>query len=138
MEILGIGSIVAFCLGVGLWLFAHRDAPKTTTLLFLIAGTALGGVLGALVGQAVAAATSTIGSLTGQLIGVGGATLLAVLSLIATLEVVIKGMWPKKASPRRWHPWLALVLPTIIVAGSVPVLVQIMNALNQVASTVAG
>jgi len=137
MEALfGVGSLIAFALGIGLWLYVHRMAPKTVTLLFLIAGTGIGGWLGALIGGAVSTAIGTASDVTANLIGVGAATLVAVVSFIATLEIVVKGLWKKKAKPRRWHPWLALALPTIIVAGSVPVLVELMEALNQVTTTV--
>lgn len=138
MELLGVGSLTAFCLGIGLWLYAHKNAKKTTTFLFLVAGTAIGGYLGSLIGGAVSTAVNTVGTLTAQLIGVGGSTLLAVVSVIATLEVVVKGIWKKTAKPKRWHPWLALALPTIIVAGSVPVLIQLMDAVGQVTNSVAG
>ena len=135
-SLFGVGSIVAFAIGIGLWLYVHKMAPKLTTLLFLIAGTGIGGWLGALIGGAVDTAIGTASGVTASLIGVSAATLVAVASFVAVLEIVIKGLWKKKAKPKRWHPWLALALPTIVVAGSVPALVELMNAFDSITTTI--
>lgn len=131
-AVFGVGSIVAFALGIGLWLYVNKDAPKFTTFLFLVAGTGLGGLIGAAVSRGTDWATATTSDLTTTLIGMGGSTLLSVAAVVATLEVFVKGMWKKKAKPRRWHPWLALALPTLAMASGVPVLAQLFSAASQI------
>ncbi|OLM28108.1 hypothetical protein Ae717Ps2_6736 [Pseudonocardia sp. Ae717_Ps2] len=96
---------------MGAWLWFHKDAPKFTVLLFLIAGLGLGGVVGGVLGALINRAMGTIGTTTGSLIGIGTSTLVAGLALVATLEVAIKGIHPRKARPKRWHAFLALALP---------------------------
>lgn len=125
-----------FALCVGLWLFVSKFAPKTTILLFLVAGMGIGGTLGLLLGRALNTVLGLAGSATGQFIGVGAATVVSGLALVATLEIVRKGMWPKKATPKRWHPWLALVLPIIVTAAGLPIVVTVLTYLGQAASTV--
>ncbi|MPZ66770.1 MAG: hypothetical protein GEU83_15100 [Pseudonocardiaceae bacterium] len=132
----GVAAIAGMALIVGLWLYWHRDAPKFTTFLFLIAGTGIGGYLGQLLGQALNTVLGTVGTQTGQWVGIGASTLTAGVALVATLEIVIKGLYKKKAKPQRWHPWLALALPTIIFAAGFPFLVQIMEAFETGVTTV--
>ncbi len=138
----GIATIAGLALIVGLWLYLHRDAPKTTTGLFLVAGIGLGGWLGAQLGAWISAGLGMVGTQTATWVGIGTSTLVAGLAVVATLEIIVKGLWKKKAKPRRWHPWLALALPTIITAASVPILVEIVSAftsaVNQVGATFSG
>jgi len=123
----GVASIAGLALLVGLWLYWHKSAPKSTTLLFLIAGIGLGGGLGVWLGATLGRALTAAGNTEAAAwVGLGASTLLAGAAILATLEVVIKGLWRKKAKPKRWHPWLALALPTIIAIGSVPVLTEAM------------
>ena len=121
----GLGTITGIALAVAAWLWWHRSAPKFTTLLALVAGVGIGG----LAAQLVSTLLGTVATVPGQLLGLGTAGLLAGLALVATLEVVFKGIWGKKAKPKRWHPILALVLPTIVVAGGIPLLGQLMTSL---------
>lgn len=125
---LGVAAISSFALIVGLWMWWHKDAPKFTTFLFLVAGVGFGGVLGRMLGDVLNRTLGTVGTTTGTWIGVSASTIVAAIALVATLEVVIKGMWPKKAKPKRWHPWLALVLPMIVIATGVPLVSQLMHA----------
>ncbi len=123
-------TIAGLSLVVGAWLWAHKDAPKFTVLLFLIAGLGLGGVVGGVLGALINRAMGTIGTTTGSLIGIGTSTLVAGLALVATLEVAIKGIHPRKARPKRWHAFLALALPTIVIAAGVPLLSTVMDAFS--------
>jgi len=128
----GLLAIGAFALGIGLWLYWRRLAPKTTTALFLVAGLTIGGWIGSLLGWVLNTIMGTLGTVTGQLIGYGASTILAVVALVATLEVVVKGLWKKKAAPQRFHPWLALALPTIVIAFGLPIMVTGMSAVTGV------
>lgn len=128
--------ISGLALIVGLWTYWHRDAPKFTTFLFLIGGLGIGGWLGSMLGDLLNTAIGTAGTATGAWIGIGASTITAGLALVATLEIVVKGLWKKKAKPQRWHPWLALALPTIIVAFGFPIMVQGVNGLESVANEV--
>lgn len=123
-------TIAGLSLVVGAWLWFHKDAPKFTVLLFLIAGLGLGGVVGGVLGALINRAMGTIGTTTGSLIGIGTSTLVAGLALVATLEVAIKGIHPRKARPKRWHAFLALALPTIVIAAGVPLLSTVMDAFS--------
>jgi len=128
----GLLAIGAFALGIGLWLYWRRLAPKTCTALFLVAGLTIGGWIGSLLGWALNLTLGTLGTFTGQLIGYGASTILAVVALIATLEIFVKGLWKKKATPQRWHPWLALALPTMVIAFGLPIMVQGMTEVTGV------
>ncbi len=128
----GLAVIGCFSIIVGLWLYFHRMAPKFTTLLFLIGGLSIGGWLGSLLGTAINVVLGTVGSFTGQLIGYAASTILAAVALVAVLEVFVKGLWKKKAKPQRWHPWLALVLPTIVIAFGAPIMVEAATAVTGV------
>ncbi|ANY10629.1 hypothetical protein [Pseudonocardia sp. HH130630-07] len=129
-------TIAGLALIVGFWLWFHKDAPKTTVFFFLIAGIGIGGLLGSAIGQLINAAMGTVGTATGNLIGIGTSTLVTGLALVATLEVVIKGMHPRKARTKRWHAWLALALPTIVVASGLPVVTAAMDMLSTGAASV--
>lgn len=126
----GVGIISGMALAVAGWLWWHRNAPKLTTFLALVAGLGIGGALGALLGQLISRLLGTIGTVSGQWLGIGGTALVAGLALVATLEVVIKGMAGKRAKPKRWHPILALVLPTIVIAGGIPLIGELMTAMS--------
>jgi hypothetical protein len=121
----GVATLTGLSLMIGAWLYWHKNAPKTTTLLFLIAGVGLGGWLGTTLGQWVRTVLGMAGSQTATWLGIGASTLLAGAAIVATLEIAIKGLWKKKAKPKRWHPWLALALPTVVAVGSVPLLSEL-------------
>lgn len=134
----GIGLISVTALIAGLWLWWHREAPKTTTGLFLVAGLAVGGVLGNFIGRGVTAVFShgsqaavTQGTGTGTGVGTGVVSVfIAGVAIAATAELVIKGLWRRRATPRRWHPWLALALPTIAIAAGAPLVGPLMTGLS--------
>jgi hypothetical protein len=112
----GAGSVAVIALVIGGWLWWHRDAPRTTTACFLVAGLGFGGALGNLIATALSRAFAPGAAVSGW-----GSVLLAALvaaAFVATFEVFVKGIGTtrRKAKPRRWHPWLALALPTILVA----------------------
>lgn len=130
----GVATLAVIALFTAAWLWKHKIAPKFTTLLALLAGVLFGGALGGLLGRVINTLLGTVGTFTGRLIGVGAAAVLAGLAFVATLEVVFKGMWPKKAKPKRWHPILALILPTLVIAGGIPLLTQLMTVLSSGAS----
>jgi hypothetical protein len=128
----GIVLISVSTLVAGGWLWWHREAPKTTTGLFLVAGLAFGGALGRLIGLGLAgvfahnpAATSTGGGF-----GMWVSVIVAAVAIAATVEIVVKGMWRKRAKPRRWHPWLALALPTVAIAAGAPLVGPLMTGLS--------
>ncbi|GAA4554759.1 MULTISPECIES: hypothetical protein [Pseudonocardia] len=126
----GIGSIAGLALIIGLWLYLHKNAPKFTTLLFLLAGTGIGGLAGAAIAGGVGTVTSTAASATSRLVGFSAAALVSAICIVATLEVVVKGLWKRTATPKRYHPWLALALPTIAVAGGVPIISSLISFLS--------
>lgn len=132
----GVAALTAFALMIGLWMYWRKLAPKTTTLLFLLAGFGIGGVIGALAGRAVAMALGALGSPGARLFGVGVSTIIAGVAIVATLEIVIRGLHKKKAKPTRWHPWLALMLPTIVAVSSVPLLTELMGLFSQVTTEI--
>lgn len=132
----GVAPLTVIVLMVALWMYLRKVAPKTTTLLFLIAGFGIGGLIGALIDRAVVAALNALSSPAARLFGVGVSTIIAAAAIVATLELVIKGLHKKKAKPTRWHPWLALTLPTIIAASSVPLLTELMALFSETATEI--
>jgi hypothetical protein len=131
----GIVLVSVAALTSGFWLWWHREAPKTTTGLFLVAGLAFGGVLGRLVGVGLAkvftqdpATTTAPGSGAG--VGVWLSMIVAGAAIAATVEIVVKGMSRRRAKPRRWHPWLALALPTVAIAAGAPLVGPLMTGLS--------
>lgn len=128
---LGAGIIAAISLGVGIWLYWHKDAPKFTTFLFLVAGLFITGGLWETISKWMNSLLHTGASTTAGWIGVGATAVLATIAVVATLEVFVKGMWKKKAKPKRWHPFLALSLGLIISASGVPILVKLMTLVHQ-------
>jgi hypothetical protein len=129
-TIAGIGSIAGAALVIGLWLYLHDDARKTTTALFLIAGCGIGGLVGAAIDHGFDTASGTAASTTTRLIGFSAGVIVSALCIVLTLEVVFKGILKKTANPKRWHPWLALALPTIAFASGVPILMSIFGAIS--------
>ncbi|WP_226358648.1 hypothetical protein [Pseudonocardia sp. ICBG601] len=115
------GVVAALALVLGGWLKYNGNCAKTSTALFLVAGTGIGGVLGTLLGRVFTTLSGATSTVT-QLLGVAGGTVLAAVCVIATLEVVVKGIVPKTARPKSWHPWLALTAPTLAVASGAPLL----------------
>ena len=133
MMVAGAGLVAALAALAGGWLRWHREAPKTCTGLFAVAGLAIGDVLGRL----IAAGLTKFHHLTpdapqqhtGPGVGLWLSLLLAGVLLAASAELVVKGMWPRRARPAPWHPWLALTLPTIAIAASAPLIGPLMSGL---------
>lgn len=127
----GIVLVSVAALVSGGWLWWHREAPKTCTGLFLIAGLAIGGGLGRLIALGLAVVFSPTATEPGAGEGFGRwvSAVVAAVLIAATAEIVIKGMWRKRATPRRWHPWLALVLPTLAIAAGAPLVGPLMTGL---------
>jgi hypothetical protein len=129
------GWVVLFgSLFIGGWLRWHRVAPKTSNTCFLVAGL--------LVARLISTPLGFVVGLVGSRFGGQGWrwawALLAVVVAGATIELVIKGVgvWRGHAAPHRWHPWLALVVPTLAIALGVPVLGPLMTGLAAAVSTV--
>lgn len=127
----GIVLVSVAALVSGGWLWWHREAPKTCTGCFLIAGLGIGGGLGRLIALGLAKVSYPAAGGQGADSGVGPwvSAVVAAVLIAATAEIVIKGMWRKRATPRRWHPWLALVLPTVAIAAGAPLVGPLMTGL---------
>lgn len=129
----GAGLVAALAALAGTWLRWHREAPKTCTGMFAVAGLAIGDVLGRLIATGLAKLPPITHNGTGQPTGLGFglwmSLLLAGVLLAASAELVVKGMWPRRARPMPWHPWLALALPTIAIAASAPLIGPVMSGL---------
>ncbi len=121
-AVAGAGLVALVAVLAGTWLRWHREAPKTTAGLFATAGLAVGDVLGRLIAAALAKLPPTPAGLWLSL-------LLAGVLIAATVELVVKGMWPRRARPRHWHPWLALALPTIAIGIGAPLIGPLMSGL---------
>lgn len=127
---LGVIAVAVIALAIGGWLWWHRDAPRTCTALFLVAGIGIASIVGTLIAGALTKAGAPAeapGSAAGKYVFI----VIVGASVLAAIEVVGKGIgWGRHlpAKPRRWHPWAALVLPTVAIAAGVPVLAQIFGA----------
>jgi dipeptide/tripeptide permease len=123
----GVGVLSALALAIGAALWTKRDAPRTATALFLVAGIGVGGALGnALSGGLNRAFGANLGASESR-VGLAVFVVIVGASAYAAYEVSVKGIgWDKhKVNPRRWHPWAALVLPTVAIAVGVPFLAQV-------------
>ena len=128
-TVAGVGGAL-FMIGIALggWLYWHKMAPKFCIFAFLIAGLGLSGVIGALLVRLLTAGVGLMAGLIGRLFGNGaGAVASVVIAAVLVLEVFVKGMGGKKATPRRYHPWLALVLPTLVVVTGLPFVLPILQ-----------
>lgn len=125
----GAGVIFVGALVASGWLWWHRDAPKTCTGLALLCGLILGGVLGRVISALSAATAAAPAGAVSSGVGVWLSVIAAGVGIAATAELVVKGMWPKRANPRRWHPLLALALPTLLIATGVPLVGPLMAGL---------
>lgn len=125
----GVAAVSVVCVAVAGWLWWHRDAPRTTTALALTAGIGFGGSLGGAIAGVLArlSPAPAPGQLTA---GVIVFVLVVAGSFVGAFELVVKGLHRRRARPRRWHPWLALVLPTVVIAAGVPVLAQLVAVLS--------
>lgn len=135
-AVAGAGLVAVLATLAGAWLRWHRDAPKTCTGMFAVAGLAIGDVLGRLIGQTLAKLphhgpdpSQTTSAAAGLTAGLWLSLLLAGVLLAATAELVVKGMWPRHARPRHWHPWLALALPTVAIAAGAPLIGPVLGGL---------
>lgn len=143
----GLLTAGGFALIVGLWLYWHRDMPRFTVFLFLLGGMVIGGLLGSLLGGLLSTGIDAIGTTTGRFIGVGSATLMSAIGLVLTLEVLVHGMGIRRrgggagrgggggGGTKRWHPWLALALPTVVIASGVPLIAGLFSAVGQAAGS---
>ena len=123
----GVATLSVMALGIAMWLWYHHQAIKTTTLLALFAGLGFATAAGSWFGQGVTWLVGALGSTTAAWIGVTASAVVTGFALIGTLEVILKGIWPRTAYPQRWHPLLALVLPTVVIASGAPVLAAVMR-----------
>ena len=134
-AVAGAGLVAVLATLAGAWLRWHREAPKTCTGMFAVAGLAVGDVLGRLIAQTLAKLPhhspdpSGSTSAAGLTAGLWLSLLLAGVLLAATAELVVKGMWPRHARPRHWHPWLALALPTVAIAAGAPLIGPVLDGL---------
>lgn len=125
---IGLGVVAVFALAIGGWLYYHRDAERTTTALFVVAGMGVGGLVGQVFSNGLGRALGLAGGAGSTLLGGTALAVISAIALIAFLEVLVKGIGiprSRNASPRRWHPWLGLALPTIVVVSGVPVLAAV-------------
>lgn len=136
LAVAGAGLVAALAALAGGWLRWHREAPKTCTGLFAVSGLAIGDVLGRLIATCLTKLTAHSPNPgpqqhTGPGFGFGLwlSLLLAGVLLAASAELVVKGMWPRRARPAPWHPWMALTLPTIAIAVGAPLIGPLMSGL---------
>lgn len=132
----GLGVVAVFALAIGGWLYAHRDAPRATTALFVIAGIGLGGLTGQVLASGLRRMLGLAGGAGATLLGATTLAVVSAIAVIAFLEVIVKGVGiPRRrnARPQRWHPWLGLALPTIVIASGVPVLAAIFGGVGELA-----
>ena len=119
-------AVCMILLGVAAWMWWRRKAQKTTTLLALLAGLGLGLPLGLWLGSTF---NRLIGSSESQ-IGVVVSAVLTAGAIVVILEILIRGIFPRSAQPRRWHPWVALLMPMVIIAAGVPVVAWAVGGLS--------
>lgn len=145
----GLLTVGGFALILGLWLYWHRDMPRFTVFLFLLGGMVIGGVFGSLLGGLLSTGIDALGTTTGRLIGVSTTTLMSAVGLVLTLEVLVHGMGIRRrggagrgggggrggGATKRWHPWLALALPTVVIATGVPLIAGLFSAIGQAAGS---
>lgn len=134
-SIIGLSSIGAVMLVVGMWMWFHREFPRTTVFFFLCGGTVIGGFAGAALGRGIDTALLAAATTSNRLLGIGVASVIAGLAIVLTLEVIWKGMSPfkkLKAKTKRYHAWLALALPTVVVATGLPVVVSAVRLITSV------
>jgi hypothetical protein len=99
-----------------------RGGPKKSTILLALVGGCMVAVIGKPLGEFVTWLVGKIGTLTGAYVGIGGSALLLIASIWVTLEVLVKGLIPKTATPKRVHAPMAALAPTVIVAAGIPLL----------------
>ncbi|MGE3795751.1 MAG: hypothetical protein AB7I38_17755, partial [Dehalococcoidia bacterium] len=132
----GLGVIAVFALAIGGWLYAHRDAPRATTALFVIAGMGISGLIGQVFASGLRRVLGLAGGAGSALVGATALAVISAIALIAFLEVIVKGVGiPRRrnASPRRWHPWLGLAHPTNVIVSGVPVLAASFSGIVELA-----
>lgn len=111
MQYAAFGSIT---LGVGIVMYVLKKYGRMLNIMFLLAGFCLAPALRGWVGSGLA-------SLGGMLFGVAVATALAAGGLTwIGIEYKHKGKHPKT-------PWIALLLPTLLLASGLPIFLKISN-----------
>jgi hypothetical protein len=119
-------SVVGLIIGFLIWAFWRKKAPKATIWSALFVGGIIGGTFGLLIGTGVSLLIGLAQSATSRLVGLGASTIVAVIAVIALLELFGNALAGKKAKPQRWHVGLALALPTIMVAAGFPIVSQVL------------
>lgn len=116
MHYAAFGSVV---LGVGIALYLLKKYGRALNIMFLIAGGGLAPVLSQWVRPALA-------SVGGMLFGVAAGALLAALALT---WVIIEF---KEKRTHKKTPWIALLLPTLMLASGLPIFLKVTNMVDQV------
>jgi hypothetical protein len=116
MGYVGNGLLAALCFSVALWLIFRKKSKKVATFLMFVAGMFLGGLIGALIADALATLGKTTGPVLAKFAGLTISGVLFILCVLACLELW-HGMHPKKGKAGKHHPWLALAAPTLFLAG---------------------
>jgi hypothetical protein len=134
MGLIGNGLIFLACLAVAIWMIVRKKSKKIASWLMLIAGMFLGGAFGSIVTNLISQIKGTAGSAVSSLTGVGIGAVMTVLGILVFLELW-HGIHPKKGKPSGFHPWLALVAPTLFVAAG-GIFYKLIQGLSTTAGTV--
>jgi hypothetical protein len=133
---LGLISQPAIAFVIGMYLFWKKLMPRITTLLWLVGGFLVSGALGSAAAATVTALVNQLGTTGARFTGFSAAAILAGLAIALTAEVLIKGASPFKktfkANPKRYHPPLALALPTVVAASGLPVVTEVLRSISSV------
>lgn len=116
MHYAAFGSIA---LGGGIVMYVLKKYGRLLNILFLLAGAALAPVLVTWIGPMLA-------SVGGALFGIGAAIALASGGIFwIVIEHKGKGKHPKT-------PWIALLLPTLLLASQLPLFTKVYDMTDQV------
>ena len=119
----------AIALVLGLIAWKKSKWQRAVPWLFLVGGLGIAGVAGAVIDRIAEVLTRVVGATTGAIFGAAAPIVL----VIALGVILFFGMHPKKGTPTKWTPWLALIFPAVLAAvpglgGLVTVAVNFLTA----------
>lgn len=116
MQYVAFGSVA---LGIGIALYALKVYGKTLNIMFLLAGAALSPTLSGWIGPA-------LNSVGGVLFGIG----VSVVCAAAAITWVF--MEFKRNGKHKKTPWIALLIPSLMLASGLPIFTKVTNMTDQV------